>query len=88
MIGTPSSPTTASPADSRTAEEIVASVEGLLIERCVLPCHEYDITGTCSENPVARDETERTVIRKGTNEPTFIVIFVLLFTRLRTPFPL
>jgi hypothetical protein len=77
----PPPPKPASPADSRTAEQIVASVDGRssakgryrLTERCVLPGHEYDITGTCSENPVARDEAERTVIRKGTNEPTLII---------------
>jgi hypothetical protein len=82
MIETlPPPPKPASPADSLTAEEIVGSVEGLpfakgryrLTERCVLPGREYDITGTCSENSVAVDETERTVIRKGTNEPTFII---------------
>lgn len=64
-----------------TAEEIVASIEGvptaggryLFTENCILPGHEYDITGTCTENPLARDEGDRNLIRKGTNEPTFLI---------------
>jgi hypothetical protein len=38
-----------------------------------LPGHEYDITGTCTENPEAKDANDRNLIRKGTNEPTFLI---------------
>lgn len=68
-------------ADSRSAEDIVNSIEGLptamgryrLTERCILPDHEYDVTGTYAENPLAGESDERSVIRRGTNEPTFLV---------------
>ena len=64
-----------------TAEEIVASIDGVpcahgryrFTERCILPGHEYDITGTCAENPVAKDANDRNLIRKGTSEPTFLI---------------
>ncbi len=64
-----------------TAEEIVASIDGVptahgryrFTERCILPGHEYDITGTCAENPIAKDANDRNLIRKGTNEPTFLI---------------
>lgn len=63
-----------------TAEEIVASVDGVppaagrfrCTERCILPDREYDITGTCGENP-ARDANDRNLIRKGVNEPTYLI---------------
>ena len=42
-------------------------------ERCILPDHEYDITGTCGENPEAKDVSDRNLIRKGANEPTFFI---------------
>jgi hypothetical protein len=42
-------------------------------ERCILPDHEYDITGTCDENPEAKDVSDRNLIRKGANEPTFFI---------------
>ena len=77
----PSVPTPAPVPQSPTAEEIVASIEGVptvygryrLTERCILPGHEYDITGTCTENPVVRDANDRNLIRKGTNEPIFLI---------------
>ena len=67
-------------ASAPSAEELVASTEGLptargryrLTERCILPGHEYDITGTCTINPLANGD-DRSVIRKGTNEPTFLI---------------
>jgi hypothetical protein len=82
MRATPAPPSNpAIPSSSRTAEDIVASIEGIpsaagrfrLTECCILPDHEYDITGTCAENPLAKDVSQRSVIRKGTNEPTFLI---------------
>lgn len=44
-----------------------------LTEYCVLPDHWYDVTGTCTENPQARDDHDRNLIVKGQNEPTFLI---------------
>ena len=44
-----------------------------LTEYCLLPGQMYDITGTCAENPNPRDEHDRNIILKGTNEPTFLI---------------
>jgi hypothetical protein len=44
-----------------------------LTEYCLLPGHTYHITGTCAENPHPRDEHDRNIILKGTNEPTFLI---------------
>jgi hypothetical protein len=44
-----------------------------LTEYLILPDHWYDITGTCVENPAPQDEHDRNLIRKGTNEPTFLI---------------
>ena len=38
-----------------------------------MPGQTYDITGTCAENPHPRDEFDRNIIMKGTNEPTFLI---------------
>jgi hypothetical protein len=77
--GPPSAPTAEDPAP--TAEEIVASIDGIptasgryrLTERCVLPDHEYDVTGTCCENPAAKDANDRNLIKKGIHEPTYLI---------------
>ena len=42
-------------------------------EYCILPDHWYDVTGTCAENPRPRDESDRNMITKGKNEPTFVI---------------
>ena len=42
-------------------------------EYCILPGHWYDVTGTCAENPAPKDEHDRNMIRKGQNEPTFLI---------------
>lgn len=42
-------------------------------EYCILPEHWYDATGTCAENPSPKDESDRNVIMKGQNEPTFLI---------------
>ena len=44
-----------------------------LTEYCLVPGQTYDITGTCAENPNPRDEYDRNIIAKGTNEPTFLI---------------
>ena len=44
-----------------------------LTEFCILPDHWYDVTGTCTENPNAKDEHDRNLIVKGENEPTFLI---------------
>jgi hypothetical protein len=44
-----------------------------LTEHLVIPEHWYDITGTCVENPEPQDESDRNLIVKGTNEPTFLI---------------
>lgn len=44
-----------------------------LTEYCILPGHWYDVTGTCTENPGPKDETDRNMIVKGQNEPTFVI---------------
>jgi len=44
-----------------------------LTESCLLPGQTYNITGTCTENLSPRDEHDRNIILKGTNEPTFLI---------------
>jgi hypothetical protein len=51
----------------------IASGRYRLIEQCILPDHEYDIIGTCEENRFAKDVNDRNLIRKGKNEPTFLI---------------
>jgi hypothetical protein len=53
--------------------EPLASGRYLITEFCILPDHEYDITGTCAENPEAKDLDDRNLIRKGANEPTYLI---------------
>lgn len=42
-------------------------------ESCLLPGQNYNITGTCVENPQPRHEHDRNLILKGSNEPTFLI---------------
>ena len=42
-------------------------------EYLILPEHWYDVTGTCTENPRPQDESDRNMIMKGKNEPTFVI---------------
>ncbi len=44
-----------------------------LTEYCILPEHWYDVTGTCAENPNPQDEHDRNLVKKGENEPTFLI---------------
>jgi hypothetical protein len=42
-------------------------------ERCLVAGHEYNITGTCAQNPQPQDDQDRNLILKGQNEPTFLI---------------
>jgi hypothetical protein len=42
-------------------------------EYCIVPDHDYDVTGTCAENPEPKDQHDRNHIMKGSNEPTFLI---------------
>jgi hypothetical protein len=42
-------------------------------ESCILPDRQYNILGTCAENPNPKDEHDRNMILKGQNEPTFVI---------------
>lgn len=44
-----------------------------LTEFLILPDHWYDVIGTCTENPAAKDDHDRNMILKGQNEPTFLI---------------
>lgn len=44
-----------------------------LTEYCILPQQWYEVTGTCLENHLAKDDADRNQIRKGTKEPTFVI---------------
>jgi len=61
------------PLTPHTSIRGAASGHYRLKEWCVLPGKTYDITGTCAENPHPRDEHDRNIILKGTNEPTFLI---------------
>jgi hypothetical protein len=51
----------------------LASGRHRLMECCILPDHDYDISGTCTQNPGAKDLNDRNMIRKGKDEPTYII---------------
>ena len=42
-------------------------------EQCLLPDREYNILGTCVENPSAHDEHDRNMIVRGQNESTYVI---------------
>jgi hypothetical protein len=44
-----------------------------LRESLILPGQEYHVTGTCVENPAARDAHDRNMIVLGQNEKTFLI---------------
>lgn len=44
-----------------------------LTEFLILPEHEYDVTGTCVENPNPKDEHDRNLIQKGQNDPILLI---------------
>jgi len=45
----------------------------LIRESCILPGVSYDVTGTCVQNPLSKDPGDRNLIKKGTNDPTFMI---------------
>ncbi len=51
----------------------LASGRYRLTECCILPDHDYDISGTCAQNPAAKDLSDRNLIHKGANEPTYLI---------------
>jgi hypothetical protein len=42
-------------------------------EECLIADRPCNILGTCVENPHPRDPSDRNLIQKGTNEPTFVI---------------
>jgi len=44
-----------------------------ITERCLVAEHEYDVIGTCAQNPQPQDDHDRNLILKGQNEPTFLI---------------
>jgi len=42
-------------------------------EYCIKPDHEYDVLGTCVENPRPEGEDDRNLITKGTHNRTFLI---------------
>jgi hypothetical protein len=56
-----------------SSDRPIASGRYRLIEQCILPDHEYDISGTCEENRGAKDVNDCNLIRKGKNEPTYLI---------------
>jgi len=43
------------------------------LEYCILPGHQYEVLGTCSENPRPQNGGGRNLITKGENESTFMI---------------
>jgi len=56
-----------------SSDQPIASGRYQLTEYCILPDHDYDISGTCAENPAAKDLNDRNLIRKGKDEPTYFI---------------
>ena len=44
-----------------------------LKECCIVLGQQYEVVGTCAENPSPKDEHDRNLIMKGTNEPTYLI---------------
>lgn len=44
-----------------------------ITEHCLVAEHEYDLIGTCAQNPQPQDDQDRNLIFKGQNEPTFLI---------------
>ncbi len=44
-----------------------------MTEYCILPGQEYNVVGTCVENPAPQDEQDRNLIVKGKSEPTYVI---------------
>lgn len=68
--------------ETRTDEDLVIYAQGLgasgsdryrFTEYCILPGWEYDIVGTCVENPKPKDANDRNLITKGQEERTYLI---------------
>jgi hypothetical protein len=44
-----------------------------ITEDCLVAEHEYDVIGTCAQNPQPQGDQDRNLILKGKNEPTFLI---------------
>jgi hypothetical protein len=44
-----------------------------ITEHCLVAEHEYDLIGTCAQNPQPQDDQDRNLILKGQNESTFVI---------------
>lgn len=44
-----------------------------LKEYCIVAGQQYDVVGTCTENPSPQDEHDRNLMMKGLNEPTYLI---------------
>ena len=44
-----------------------------MTEKCFLADSDCVIVGTCAENPDAKSDEDRNIIRKGENEKTFLI---------------
>jgi hypothetical protein len=44
-----------------------------ITEYCLVAEHEYDLIGTCAQNPQPKDDQDRNLILKDQNEPTFVI---------------
>ena len=44
-----------------------------ITEHCLVAEHEYDVIGTCTENPQTEGDGDQNLILKGQNEPTFVI---------------
>lgn len=42
-------------------------------ETCLLAGREYNVAGTCAENPSPKDAHDRNMLMRGRNEPTFVI---------------
>ena len=56
-----------------SSDHPIASGKYQLTEYCILPDHDYEISGTCVENPAAKDLNDRNLIRKGKDESTYFI---------------
>jgi hypothetical protein len=56
-----------------SSDHPLASGRYRLSECCILPDHEYDISGTCAENPEGKEVNDGNLIRKRVNEPTYLI---------------
>jgi nicotinamidase-related amidase len=44
-----------------------------ITEHCLVAEHEYDVVGTCAQNPQPQGDGDQNLILKGQSEPTFVI---------------